>query len=167
MMRQMLLTIALAVSMLVVSNTAHAQLAPQRASDLVTLNINPAERCDDGVGFRVNIRILADGFTERFSIPAGQVFVITDWQWFTSSVIGTNAFEPVALVIETVQSGKQTVGIAGNSTPGAQGIANGITGSSASIVNMVAVKPVAHICVVGTASPNPFAVVHGFLAPNQ
>src|SRR4030095_58053 len=92
MIRQMLLTIALAVSMLVVSNTAHAQLAPQRASDLVTLNINPAERCDDGEGFRMNIRVLSNGFTEPFSIPAGQVFVITDWQWFSSAIIGANAF---------------------------------------------------------------------------
>jgi hypothetical protein len=167
MIRQMLLTIALAVSMLVVSNTAHAQLVPQRASDLVTLNTNTSQRCDDGQGFRMNIRVLSDGFAELFSIPQGQVFVITDWQWFSSAVIGTNAFEGVALVIETVQSGKHTVGIAGNNTPGAQGVANGVTGSSASIVNMVAVKPVAHICVVGTANPNPFAVVHGFLAPDQ
>lgn len=167
MVRQMVLTIALAVSMLVVSNTAHAQLAPQRASDLVTLNINPSERCDDGQGFRMNIRILSDGFTEPFSIPQGQVFVITDWQWFSSAVIGPNAFEGVALTIETVQSGKRTVGVAGNTTPGAQGIANGVTGSSASIVNLVAVKPVAHICVVGATNPNPFAVVHGFLAPDQ
>jgi hypothetical protein len=167
MIRQMLLTIALAVSMLVVSNTAHAQLAPQRASDLVTLNINPAERCDDGEGFRMNIRVLSNGFTEPFSIPAGQVFVITDWQWFSSAIIGANAFEGVALVIETVQSGKHTVGVAGNNTPGAAGAANGVTGSSASIVNLVAVKPVAHICVVGTANPNPFAIVHGFLAPDM
>ncbi len=167
MIRQRLLTLALAVSMFVVSHTAQAQLAPQRASDLVTLNINPAERCLDGQGFRVNIRVLSTGFTEPFSIPGGQVFVITDWQWFSSAVIGSNAFEGVALTIETVQGGKRVVGIAGNATPGAQGIASGVTGSNASIMNLVAVKPVAHICVVGTANANPFAVVHGFLAPDQ
>ena len=165
MIRQMLLTTALAVSILVVSNTAHAQLAPQRASDLVTLNINPLERCEGGEGFRMNIRVLSSGFTEPFSIPSGKVFVITDWQWFSSSIIGANAFEGVALVIETVQSGKHTVGVAGNNTPGAA--ANGVTGSSASIVNLVAVKPVAHICVVGTVNPSPFAIVHGFLAPDM
>jgi hypothetical protein len=37
MLCRMLLTIAVAVGILVISNIAYAQLAPQRASDLVTL----------------------------------------------------------------------------------------------------------------------------------
>jgi hypothetical protein len=34
-------------------------------------------------------------------------------------------------------------------------------------VGWVAVKPATLICVSGSIQPNPFAVVHGFLAPDQ
>jgi hypothetical protein len=94
------------------------------------------------------------------------VLVITDWQWFSSFFIGANAFEGVTLTLETVFFGKQTVALAGNNTPGANGVANGVTGSSASIVSPVVVKPPAHICVEGDFSSRPFVVVHGFFAPD-
>jgi hypothetical protein len=159
--------IAIAVSVLALSNTAHAQLAPQNPSDLVTLKIsNMGEHCSGNQGFKMNRRVFSDGSTDTFSIPDGQVLVITDFQW-GPTFVGANNFESVALTIETVFYGQTAVGVGGNNSPGAAGGANGLAGSGASIQNLVAVKPGVSICVNGGIQPNPFAIVHGFLAIDQ
>jgi hypothetical protein len=170
--KPMLLTIAVAVGILVISNTAYAQLAPQHASDLVTLRQSQTgEHCVDrtsGVdeGFKMTNRVTPTGYIVPFVIPPGQVLVITDYQWGPSNV-GPNVFEPVSLLL---QGGGDpvTVSASGNNSPGANGTsANGLAGSSASVMGWVAVGPATSICVSGSAEPNPFAIVHGFLAPNQ
>jgi hypothetical protein len=170
MMRQLLF--ALAVSPLVVSHTAHAQLAPQHASDLVTLRQSTTgEHCVSRTtgaseGFAMTNRVLSNGAIIPFAIPSGQVLVITDFQWGPTNV-GPNAFEPVSLLL---QGGEEPmiVSATGNNSPGANSTsANGLVGSNASIVGWVAVKPATSICVNGSIQPNPFAVVHGFLALDQ
>jgi hypothetical protein len=170
MMRQLLF--ALAVSPLVAMHTAHAQLAPQHASDLVTLRQSTTgEHCVNRTtgaseGFAMTNRVLSNGAIIPFAIPSGQVLVITDFQWGPTNV-GPNAFEPVSLLL---QGGEEamTVSATGNNSPGANSTsANGLVGSNASIVGWVAVKPATLICVNGSIQPNPFAVVHGFLAPDQ
>jgi hypothetical protein len=170
MLRRMLLAIAVAVGILVISNIAYAQLAPQRASDLVTLRQSlTGEHCVNRTtgaseGFAMTNRVLSNGAIIPFVIPSGQVLVITDFQWGPTNV-GPNAFEPVSLLL---QGGEEamTVSATGNNSPGAAS-GNGLVGSSASIVGWVAVKPATLICVNGSIQPNPFAVVHGFLAPDQ
>jgi hypothetical protein len=103
MMRQLLL--ALAVSPLVVSHTAHAQLAPQHASDLVTLRQSTNdERCINRTtgataGFQMTNQVTSTGYIIPFSIPAGKVLVITDFQW-GPAYVGPNAFEPVSLLLQ-------------------------------------------------------------------
>jgi hypothetical protein len=169
MIRRMLLTIAVAVGILVISNIAYAQLAPQHASDLVTLRQSQTgEHCVNRTtgaseGFAMTNRVLSNGAIIPFVIPSGQVLVITDFQWGPTNV-GPNAFEPVSLLL---QGGEEamTVSATGNNSPGAAS-GNGLVGSSASIVGWVAVKPATLICVSGSIQPNPFAVVHGFLAPD-
>jgi hypothetical protein len=169
MIRRMLLTIAVAVGILVISNIAYAQLAPQHASDLVTLRQSQTgEHCVNRTtgaseGFAMTNRVLSNGAIIPFVIPSGQVLVITDFQWGPTNV-GPNAFEPVSLLL---QGGEEamTVSATGNNSPGAAS-GNGLVGSSASIVGWVAVKPATLICVNGSIQPNPFAVVHGFLAPD-
>src|SRR5215469_3819660 len=172
MLHRMLLAIAIAVGILVISNIAYAQLAPQNASDLVTLRqsqtgvhcVNRATGADEG--FAMTNRVLSNGAIIRFVIPSGQVLVITDFQWGPTNV-GPNAFEPVSLLL---QGGEEamTVSATGNNSPGANSTsANGLVGSNASIVGWVAVNPATTICVSGSAQPNPFAVVHGFLAPDK
>ena len=170
MMRQLLF--ALAVSPLVAMHTAHAQLAPQHASDLVTLRQSTTgEHCVNRTtgaseGFAMTNRVLSNGAIIPFAIPSGQVLVITDFQWGPTNV-GPNAFEPVSLLL---QGGEEamTVSATGNNSPGANSTsANGLVGSNASVVGWVAVKPATSICVNGSIQPNPFAVVHGFLAPDQ
>jgi hypothetical protein len=169
MLRRMLLAIAVAVGILVISNIAYAQLAPQHASDLVTLRQSQTgEHCVNRTtgaseGFAMTNRVLSNGAIIPFVIPSGQVLVITDFQWGPTNV-GPNAFEPVSLLL---QGGEEamTVSATGNNSPGAAS-GNGLVGSSASIVGWVAVKPATLICVSGSIQPNPFAVVHGFLAPD-
>jgi hypothetical protein len=172
MLRQMLLTIAVAVGILVISNTGYAQLAPQRASDLVTLRQSQTgQHCIDRTsgadeGFQMTNRVTSTGYIVPFVIPVGKVLVITDYQWGPSNV-GPNAFEPVSLLL---QGGGDpvTVSASGNNSPGANGNnANGLVGSSASVVGWVAVRPATAICISGSVQPNPFAIVHGFLAPDQ
>ena len=170
MIPRMLLAIAVAVGILVISNIAYAQLAPQHASDLVTLRQSQTgEHCVNRTtgaseGFAMTNRVLSNGAIIPFVIPSGQVLVITDFQWGPTNV-GPNAFEPVSLLL---QGGEEamTVSATGNNSPGAAS-GNGLVGSSASIVGWVAVKPATLICVSGSIQPNPFAVVHGFLAPDQ
>jgi hypothetical protein len=170
MLRRMLLAIAVAVGILVISNIAYAQLAPQHASDLVTLRQSQTgEHCVNRTtqaseGFAMTNRVLSNGAIIPFVIPSGQVLVITDFQWGPTNV-GPNAFEPVSLLL---QGGEEamTVSATGNNSPGAAG-GNGLVGSSASVVGWVAVKPATLICVSGSIQPNPFAVVHGFLAPDE
>ena len=170
MLRRMLLAIAVGVGILVISNIAYAQLAPQHASDLVTLRQSQiGEHCVNRTtgaseGFAMTNRVLSNGAIIPFVIASGQVLVITDFQWGPTNV-GPNAFEPVSLLL---QGGEEamTVSATGNNSPGAAS-GNGLVGSSASIVGWVAVKPATLICVSGSIQPNPFAVVHGFLAPDE
>ena len=170
MIHRMLLAIGVAVGILGISNIAYAQLAPQHASDLVTLRQSQTgEHCVNRTtgaseGFAMTNRVLSNGAIIPFVIPSGQVLVITDFQWGPTNV-GPNAFEPVSLLL---QGGEEamTVSATGNNSPGAAS-GNGLVGSSASIVGWVAVKPATLICVSGSIQPNPFAVVHGFLAPDQ
>ena len=109
-------------------------------------------------------RVLSNGAIIPFAIPSGQVLVITDFQW-GPSVVGANVFEPVTLLL---QGGEDPMGVSatGSNSPGAAG-GNGLVGSSASVVGWVAVKTATMICVSGGVQPNPFAIVHGFLAPDQ
>lgn len=170
MLRRMLLAIAVAVGILVISNIAYAQLAPQHASDLVTLRqsqtgahcVNRTTGASEG--FAMTNRVLSNGAIIPFVIPSKQVLVITDFQWGPTNA-GPNAFEPVSLLL---QGGEEamTVSATGNNSPGAAS-GNGLVGSNASIVGWVAVQPATMICVSGGIQPNPFAVVHGFLAPDE
>ena len=170
MLRRMLLTIAGAVGILVISNIAYAQLAPQHASDLVTLRqsltdvhcVNRTTGASEG--FAMTNRVLSNGAIIPFVIPSGQVLVITDFQWGPTNV-GPNAFEPVSLLL---QGGGDpvTVSASGNNSPGAAN-GNGLVGSSASVVGWVAVRPATSICISGSIQPNPFAIVHGFLASDE
>ena len=160
MLRRMLLTIAVAVGILVISNIAYAQLAPQRASDLVTLRISQTgEHCINRTtkaneGFQMTNQVTSTGYIVPFAIPNGKVLVITDYQWGPSNV-GPNAFEPVSLLLQ------------GGDDPETVSNGNGLVGSSASVVGWVAVRPATSICISGSIQPNPFAIVHGFLAPDE
>jgi hypothetical protein len=169
MLRRMLLTIAIAVG---ISNIAYAQLAPQHASDLVTLRqsqtgehcINRTTKANEG--FAMTNQVTSTGYIVPFVIPQGKVLVITDFQWGPTNV-GPNAFEPVSLLL---QGGGDpvTVSATGNNSPGANSTsANGLVGSNASVVGWVVVRPATSICISGSLQPNPFAIVHGFLAPDQ
>jgi hypothetical protein len=170
MLRRMLLTIAVAVGILVISNIAYAQLAPQRASDLVTLRISQTgEHCINRTtgaieGFQMTNQVTSTGYIVPFVIPNGKVLVITDYQWGPSNV-GPNAFEPVSLLLQG-GGNPENVSATGNNSPGAAS-GNGLVGSSASIVGWVAVRPATSICISGSVQPNPFAIVHGFLAPDE
>jgi hypothetical protein len=98
----MLFTIAAGV--LLISNIAYAQLAPQHASDLVTLRqsqtgehcINRTTKANEG--FQMTNQVTSTGYIVPFVIPQGKVLVITDWQWGPTNV-GPNAFESVSLLL--------------------------------------------------------------------
>jgi hypothetical protein len=170
MIRRMFLTIVVAIGIFVIANTAFAQLAPQHASDLVTLRQSQTgEHCVDRSsgtveGFKMTNQVTSTGYIVPFVIPKGKVLVITDYQWGPSRV-GANTFEPVSLILQG-GGNPTTVSASGNNSPGAQS-GNGLVGSNASVAGWVAVRPATDICVNGGVQPNPFAIVHGFLAPDQ
>lgn len=81
MIRRMSLTIAVAVGILVISNIAYAQLAPQRASDLVTLRQSQNdERCNLALRVLLNDMLLLDANTDRFAaglLPVRRILIIS------------------------------------------------------------------------------------------
>jgi hypothetical protein len=162
------ITTAAGLSMLVVPNGVSAAVVPDKPSDLVTLE--PEGFCPMG-GFDMTLRVLPNATDVPFSIPQGRVLVITDWQWGNSPTGRSNSWENAALSLQTANPPRAiTVGVAGNSTPGAQGTApfDQETSNNASIVGMVVVKPGVHICVEAETRGAPqSAVVHGFLATDE
>ncbi len=168
MVRRMLvaITIAVAVSTLLVPNAGDAAVEPQNPSDLVTLIASGL--CPQG-GSDMSFRVLSDASIVPFSIPEGRVFVITSWQWATIFTSRVDHWEGVELSLQNPNGNFRVVGVAGNSTPGAQGSppSNQFTSNNASLVNMIAVKPGVHVCVNAASNARPSAVVHGFLAPDR
>jgi hypothetical protein len=96
-MRQLFLVVAVCASW---AAPAHAgSLAPTRASQLVTLSTYNATSCG-GAGSQLVDRVEgSDGSNSTFSIPAGQVFVVTDVEMNVRTVAGT----PVRATIQRYQ----------------------------------------------------------------
>ena len=83
-----LLLLALAGALLPVSASA---LEPKKPSQLVTLEAN--DPCDQGKGQIYDLRVLPDGSTAPFTIPQGQVLVVTRWMFdFYGGSSGAGAF---------------------------------------------------------------------------
>lgn len=160
------ITIAVAVSTLLVSHAGYAAVEPQNPSDLVTLI--PSGMCPQG-GSDMSFRVLSDASIIPFSIPEGQVFVITSWQWGIIFTQRTDHWEGAELSLQNPNGQFRVVGTGGNPTPGLQGSppSNQFTSSNASLVNMIAVKPGVRVCVATASNTRPTALVHGFLAPDR
>lgn len=87
------LLLALAGAALPLSASA---LEPKKPSQLVTLL--PSGPCAAGEGFLYDLRVGADGSTAPFTIPQGQVLVVTRWGFgFSGGTSVASAFANLAI----------------------------------------------------------------------
>jgi hypothetical protein len=159
---------AAAVGTLLAPDIGHAAVEPDAPSQLVTL-VSDATLCPSGFSNRLGLRVFPDGSAVPFSIPAGFVLVITDWQWGPVFIEEANHWENAELSLETPQGLTALVAVSGNTTPGAQSnsINNQFTGSNASVQDRIAVKPGVTICIASSSDIRARGVVHGFLTPDR
>lgn len=150
--------LALALCCLV-SSSAHAGvLGPRKPSDLVTLITN-GSTCSPISFLRMDTQIHADGTSSPFSIPAGEVLVLTGVDWDEGGASGGVDNLVLALLGADYSVAAISTGPIG---------ANGYGGASTPLSGIV-VKPGTSICVT-LNSPNTFnsyPVVHGFLTADK
>ena len=148
---------------LVWAAVAGAVLTPSNASQVVTLRSNPFNTCDSGLGEVFDRRVAADGTSSAFSIPAGQVLVITDWSY---SVI-TNS---------TANAGTSDVallGVVGGTVIASSPFEFDSAGNAGKTEQVTAVMKSGHqLCLsVFNGGGDYFAfspnILHGFLAPDR
>jgi len=161
---------AVAFGALFMTNASYAQVQPNAPSDLVTL-VSDVTLCPSGNANRLGLRIFADGSAAPFSIPAGLVLIITDWQWGPVFTREANHWEIAELTLETPQGSIGTVAVSGNASPGAQvnpnSINNQFTGSNPSVQTMIAVKPGLTVCMSSSNDVRARGIVHGFLTQDR
>jgi hypothetical protein len=159
---------AVAFGALSMANSSYAQVQPNAPSDLVTL-VSDATLCPSGNSNRLGLRVFPDGSEAPFSIPAGLVLIITDWQWGPVFTREANHWEIAELTLETPQRSVATVAVSGNTTPGAQATSNSnqFTGSNPSVHGMIAVKPGVTVCMSSSSDVRARAIVHGFLMQDR
>ncbi len=136
-----------------------ASLLPRKPSELVTLEANPTlSSCAAGNGRGFDIQFRPDGSTlNAFSIPAGQVLVITDLTFEKSGLAGgasyngwvvTDPLFSVPLIAPTV-----TANAAGNA------------GGAVSLGQGIVVRSGTRLCFFDNA--NYTARIHGFLTKDK
>jgi hypothetical protein len=81
------LVIGTLVSMAVSGGIAAAALAPSKPSQIITLFNTSGTACGSSHGLAVDHIVKSDGSSAAFTIPAGQVLIITsiDWTAFTNT----------------------------------------------------------------------------------
>jgi hypothetical protein len=134
-----------------------AALAPARASDLVTLVPTGKIDCASG-GKQLDTRLLADGTTEPFAIPAKQVLVVTSFDYRIPTTEPAGSSFGVGLVLQTPTLGYPL--LFGAAFADSNNFATGSVAASAGI----AVKPGSALCISGD---NPYGVVHGYFAKDK
>ena len=142
-------------------------LGPQVQSNLVTIRTGNGSDCPGGFGGarEINDVSLPDGTIDydAFTVPTGHVFVITDVQFRLS--LGGHPGENI-MVRLGVPCG------AGCMIPLVDATVLLLPdqgGTHVSLRHGLRVNPGVTLCVadVNQASPNAFATVHGYFAPNQ
>jgi len=137
---------------------AGAVLGPTRASQVVTLISGPRE-CPL-IGDSFDTQILPDGSMRPFSIPSGQVLVVTEVDWVVAGAT-PSTFAGFGLMALTLSNSPSTSffrdGVLADRTGNAR--------HAASVANAV-VAPGAQLCIFRESTGDASALVRGFLAPN-
>jgi hypothetical protein len=137
-------------------------LAPAKPSDLVTVFGNTTAGCPTLFGaFAVTSQQVSDGSPTAFSIPAGQVLVITSWDW-KSSGGGAAAAATWATLYTVTPSGGARISD-GNGTSDGSGSAAGTT----IIPSGFAMKSGENLCFTTGGSGVGYVLVHGFLTKDK
>jgi hypothetical protein len=141
-------------------------LAPKRASDLVTLISDPSTPICPGTSVPHSFadRLLPDGTRVAFSIPSGQVLVITSYDWIVEGSSEANRTVWTGVGVFDVAMNQNRLALTSSAGADGTGRAAGSTTAPAGI----AVTSGAAMCLdyVGGASAA-YATLHGFLATDK
>ena len=159
-----LILVSAAVLAVLVSSAAVAELTPSKPSDLVTAYQDTGPACPGGglPGARlIESRLLADGTTIPFAIPAGHVFVITGVEVLLISAPDTSSMVHVGIPCgDGCMVYMFNLGV--NVTSFGRGT------STLQLTNGVAVKPGVTLCSTGAAREvNAFATLRGYFAKDK
>ena len=147
----------IAFALLALPVVSHAgPLGPTKPSQLVSLTYSGAT-CSVGGGTKADTRAMGDGSTAPFTIPAGQVLVITGVQWNES---GSGTADSSFLYL--VGSGGTAVVSVGAGLVGTGGYGGGNFG-----VSGVVVKPGTDICIGLNSLSTAYPTVQGYLTKDK
>lgn len=137
---------------------AFAGLLPTKASALVTALSSPTG-CPISGGPVLDVRVNADATTSAFTIPAGQVFVITGFGWKVTALT-PNIVTVTTLVLV---NGASFVPVLSSSA-----VADGAGAAAAQVTipNGVAVKSGTSVCVAASGTFVEMDV-HGYFAKDK
>jgi hypothetical protein len=159
------LVIGTLVSMAVSGGIAAAALAPSKPSQIITLFNTSGTACGSSHGLAVDHIVKSDGSSAAFTIPAGQVLIITSIDWSAEVATANRRFD-FALV--SIPGGAFATG------GGALSDADFTVSGTLLIPGGLVVKPGVTLCPEvdhgGPAfveSDAAFVRVHGFLAKDK
>jgi hypothetical protein len=135
-----------------------APLAPVKPSGVVTL-ASDGTTCA-GSGLLVNTRILPDGTTTPFTIPAKQVLVITEVEWGVIDVPVSQTFDFYLFLTTTPATALPLV------ASSALADATGHAGTTTQVSNAI-VKAGPSLCAVDYPGSSSLFLVRGFLAKDK
>jgi len=170
-MKRILSALGLAALCLALASVAvAANVAPSKASQIVTINSGPL--CPDGVSVEFNQLQSADGQASLFSIPAGQVLVITSVSLSATAInLASDHFITLYLFRQPSNSpfGTELAFESTLSDASGFGVARFRTNLSPGAVVKSGVKVCLRAQDVTASSPafGPSGTIYGFLAPDR
>jgi hypothetical protein len=146
-----------------VSRAEAAVLAPSKPSQVATITGDAATSafCPSGLvaGKMVDTQRNADGTITSFSVPVGEAFVVTSWEWSGSGAASSTIGMSLVLVDSATLLGSFS-----RSTAAADG--SGIGGGSVVIPSGFVVKSGITMCYAGGGA-SASVIVHGFFAKDR
>lgn len=155
-------TVVLSVvfGLLTITQPSQADLVPKRASELITLRaVATGPSTCPVVGVAFNVQISPDGTAHSFSVPDGEVLLITHFQW-TDNIFPATGVLTSTLSVQT-GSTSNTVLISNGAFDAA-----GKGGGEVTIPNGIAIKSGSFLCLTNTTADG-IGFVHGFLAKDE
>jgi len=153
-------TLILILGLVVISEAAG--LAPKKASNLVTLATTGGCLLPQlAVASQFTTRNLPDGSSVPFTIPNGQVLIVTDVDWTANSGAGNLPRTEQAILLLVTNTSITGLG---------ENVATGITqavGGSFHFTNGVVVAPNTSLCIGLTSNNTVAAFLQGYLASDK
>jgi hypothetical protein len=138
-----------------------SSVAPAKPSQIVALISSGGAPACPLAGKKIDSQIEPDGSFQPFSVPTGQVLVVTGFDWTVSGLLASQTAK-VALLLESASAAEAVF------QDGAIADFSGTAWKGAAVPNVI-VKPVsgAVFCLSSAGGTLGYSVVHGFLTKDK